>query len=392
MARMDGGYRRRRRRTQKGWAQIPNRMINDKDMTAEAVGLCCYLLSKSDDWEGRAKNIENRFGVGYDGRRTMTRKAELCGWLRLVRLRLQGGAIRTFYEAQDVQLPLDERTNSSDLESVPIWKEEDFLQEESETDPYDDEGGTPGKTGGVPPAEPRAAEPRAAEPRAVEPGDIRNTELLKTEERKTEGVPLPQIWHRYREALGHDLLAAYPECVKNAAFELAEYQLSQDKVGCVPVNVPTFPGNAELWAKALAFHGKGKPPAVEGLLRRGMAYLALDRTQRNYALPTWKMLDEIGIGEKSNGKPIVPLAPAPNPEHVQKELLERHIKQCIEAVKEEIRRSPRISVTDAIAAKSKYALDVRTAALQRIMNDQALAEEIEEARRSGPRKFRFAKT
>ena len=45
---------------------IPNKTIQSEDLTLEALGLLIYLLSKPEGWIVRAKDVQNRFGIGRD--------------------------------------------------------------------------------------------------------------------------------------------------------------------------------------------------------------------------------------------------------------------------------------------------------------------------------------
>lgn len=378
-------YRRRRRKTP--FAQIPNAMLQDLEMGSGSVALVCYLLSKSRDWQGRSKDIEARFRVGEKERRNWTKRAEACGWLRMRRVRQPDGSLNQFYEANDDDYPLppELRTDSSNLDSVPITELNEYLLEGDEGNEDIATGGTPPAKGGVPPPLPPHGVPPHGQPPHGSGGGLLNKEEPKTDLPKTEGLP-PPLWLRLKTQMGDvdllshiDISKAY---LKDAAVEACEAQYRAAELSCVPFHKPTFPADLKRWANALGFHS-GNEVKVKANLQRALDYLALPHDQRNYNLPTWQILEEIGLGEKGMKKP--PPSAARDPLAVQEELLIRRVENCEEAIKAGLRRHPRKGLQKvANEQASLYPLEVVERARAKVQGDQAFADELDELKKTGP--------
>jgi len=52
------------KKLQKGFTQISNNLINDRNLSMQAIGLFCYIWSKPDDWEYHKNEIMKRFNCG----------------------------------------------------------------------------------------------------------------------------------------------------------------------------------------------------------------------------------------------------------------------------------------------------------------------------------------
>jgi len=81
---------------------IPSSTANDENLTAEALGVLSYLLSKPQTWEVRIGDVRKRFGIGNDKMRRIMRELVDAGYARLIERRGENGRLAgTFYEISD---------------------------------------------------------------------------------------------------------------------------------------------------------------------------------------------------------------------------------------------------------------------------------------------------
>lgn len=72
---------------------VPNAVIDDERLSAAALGIVCYLLSKPDDWSIHVAQLGKRFNVGRAGLRSIMTELRTAGYLVLRRGgRSDGGA------------------------------------------------------------------------------------------------------------------------------------------------------------------------------------------------------------------------------------------------------------------------------------------------------------
>ena len=65
----------------KSFTVIPNDILTDRDIPADALGLFVYVLSKPDNWEIRATHLCNRFNCGKDRVYRMLKDLRECGYV-----------------------------------------------------------------------------------------------------------------------------------------------------------------------------------------------------------------------------------------------------------------------------------------------------------------------
>ena len=70
---------------------ITNRILTDRRLSAEAVGVLCYLASKPDHWKVRAAEIESRFGLRTKKRQRIMRELDAAGYLQIKKGGPDGG-------------------------------------------------------------------------------------------------------------------------------------------------------------------------------------------------------------------------------------------------------------------------------------------------------------
>ena len=70
---------------------ITNGILTDRRLSAEAVGVLCYLASKPDHWKVRAAEIESRFGLRTKKRQRIMRELDEAGYLHIKKGGPDGG-------------------------------------------------------------------------------------------------------------------------------------------------------------------------------------------------------------------------------------------------------------------------------------------------------------
>jgi hypothetical protein len=65
-------------------------LMNDARLSAEALGVLIYLLSKPDDWTVSVEQLKRRFNVGRDKMQSIMRLLRDCGYARLEQLKEPG--------------------------------------------------------------------------------------------------------------------------------------------------------------------------------------------------------------------------------------------------------------------------------------------------------------
>ena len=67
---------------EKNFTVIPNAVLRNKDLSAEALGLLCYLLSHKPEWTTTGKHLSHHFKVGSQKMTRLTKELEQAGYLR----------------------------------------------------------------------------------------------------------------------------------------------------------------------------------------------------------------------------------------------------------------------------------------------------------------------
>lgn len=65
-------------------------LSQDESLSAEAIGVMAYLLSKPDDWEAQPTDVERRFKIGRDKRRRIVKELEDAGYMERIETRTNG--------------------------------------------------------------------------------------------------------------------------------------------------------------------------------------------------------------------------------------------------------------------------------------------------------------
>lgn len=95
----------RTRKTQNFFA-LSNDLVNDANLSFDAVGLAAYLLAKPHDWEISLTNLKKRGGIGKDKTYRILNELEKAGYLSRTRRRDSGGRLgRTDYILTDIPHP-----------------------------------------------------------------------------------------------------------------------------------------------------------------------------------------------------------------------------------------------------------------------------------------------
>ena len=115
---------------QENFAVLPNEMINDENLTSDALAVLVYLLSKPNDWQVRPTNLRNRFGWGKDKVYRVLANLEQLGYMRRESARNDGQFAETRYFVMDSPCPHFPDTGKPD----PVFKDTYKEQKEQKTD------------------------------------------------------------------------------------------------------------------------------------------------------------------------------------------------------------------------------------------------------------------
>ena len=75
----------------RSFTQVPNELINDKEMSRDARFLFVYLCSKPDNWKFYATVINDELNCSDDSRRKYLRELEAKGWITKVQTKNEKG-------------------------------------------------------------------------------------------------------------------------------------------------------------------------------------------------------------------------------------------------------------------------------------------------------------
>jgi hypothetical protein len=87
----DGRKRIERIPKERNFTVLDNHLLTEKQLSWEARGLLCYLLSKPDDWQVRLYDLVRRGPAGEHKIRRILRELEDAGHLRRRRFRRSDG-------------------------------------------------------------------------------------------------------------------------------------------------------------------------------------------------------------------------------------------------------------------------------------------------------------
>lgn len=153
-------------------------LMNDERLTADALGVLLYLLSKPDDWRVFVDQLQKRFGMGRDKLQGVMRLLRECGYATLEQMSdpVTGRLIGKGYSIHDDPGPAEIKATTDESQTE---------NQEGPTDDIvagDDEGATPSHRE---PENPALGEPstesrvfrRSGFPTVGKPGYTHNKEL-----------------------------------------------------------------------------------------------------------------------------------------------------------------------------------------------------------------------
>lgn len=105
----------RRAHRPKQYATIDMALMNDERLSAEALGVLLYLLSRPDNWTVQMDQLKSRFGVGRDKMQAIMRLLRDCGYARLEQSKdpNTGRLLGQGYSIHDEAQPVDEKRAST---------------------------------------------------------------------------------------------------------------------------------------------------------------------------------------------------------------------------------------------------------------------------------------
>lgn len=86
---------------------IPNDLLEDKNLSAKAKGILCYLLSKPPTWRARVSDISNRMNDGESSIRSALKELRAAGYVKLEQVRAGGKIVKWKWLVSDSPLFLD---------------------------------------------------------------------------------------------------------------------------------------------------------------------------------------------------------------------------------------------------------------------------------------------
>lgn len=125
------------------YTTFTNELLNDPDLTAEALGVLVYLLSKPANWRVMPAELAKRFGCGRDRVYKILANLLEAGYARRGQARDQTGSFASYnYIISANRSPLPENTEAADLphtdsplpEKTTLQKKESTKERYSEMD------------------------------------------------------------------------------------------------------------------------------------------------------------------------------------------------------------------------------------------------------------------
>jgi len=178
-------------------------LMNDERLSAEALGVLLYLLSKPDDWRVSIDQLKGRFGIGRDKMQSIMRLLRDCGYARLEQMkdaqtgRLLGQGYSIHDEASNTAKP---KAAAADV--VPAKDEGATTCDREPENPALGEGPTENRLFRLPDS-----------PTAGKPSSILNTELVLNTERdlspqppETGGGAGLSLWEKFETGWAWDVM------------------------------------------------------------------------------------------------------------------------------------------------------------------------------------------
>jgi ribosomal protein S8 len=91
------------------YTKLPNDLLRDKDLTPEAIGLLCYLLSHIDNWRVTQSQLSKHFSCTPARIRNIADTLEEHGYIRRVRYVERGKTVFDWEVYDEKQLPVCEK-------------------------------------------------------------------------------------------------------------------------------------------------------------------------------------------------------------------------------------------------------------------------------------------
>ncbi|MDF2621769.1 MAG: hypothetical protein K0S00_4428 [Xanthobacteraceae bacterium] len=76
-----------RRRYNRNFTVLPNAVLDDERLSAEAMGVLCYLRSRPGDWNVELAHLSERFKIGRDKTQRVVAELVDAGWIKRERTR-----------------------------------------------------------------------------------------------------------------------------------------------------------------------------------------------------------------------------------------------------------------------------------------------------------------
>lgn len=204
----------RRAHRPKQYATIDMVVMNDERLTAEALGVLLYLLSRPDNWSVQIDHLKNRFGVGRDKMQGIMRLLRDCGYARLEQAKdpNTGRLLGQGYSIHDEAQGADPRRAVAQAAADPSD------QPAAHVEAVEEQGATPCDREPENPAlGEEATENRLFRlpdsPTAGKPGSLLKTESLLNTERNLSPQPPASgggvgasLWERFETAWAWDVL------------------------------------------------------------------------------------------------------------------------------------------------------------------------------------------
>ncbi|WP_371346486.1 helix-turn-helix domain-containing protein [Ancylobacter sp. IITR112] len=76
-----------RRRYNRNFTVLPNAVLDDNRLSAEAMGVLCYLRSRPADWNVELSHLSERFKIGRDKTQRVVAELVSAGWIKRERTR-----------------------------------------------------------------------------------------------------------------------------------------------------------------------------------------------------------------------------------------------------------------------------------------------------------------
>jgi hypothetical protein len=204
----------RRAHRPKQYATIDMALMNDERLTADALGVLLYLLSRPDNWSVQIDQLKSRFNVGRDKMQSIMRLLRDCGYARLEQVKdpNTGRLLGQGYSIHDEAQAVDEKRASNqppvERATVPAADVEAIAEQGATAcdrepeNPVLGDGSTENRLFRLPDS-----------PTAGKPGSLLMTELVLNTERNLSPQP-PEtgggeglaLWEKFETAWSWDVM------------------------------------------------------------------------------------------------------------------------------------------------------------------------------------------